>query len=154
MGECQCAIITRSQWLLGPGETWLGSSFFSPLNPATFHTCLDFNTIISWLVRYFSPLSGDWHLHKYLLPLWCDMSKVSGCTMVEKPDRSAPEYILHPWSLNFDTFISALKYSRKFLTSSCAECHLGTSFCVSTSDAYELYAFFIFKLMSVEKTKL
>lgn len=23
--------------------------------------------------------------------------------------RSAPEYILHPWSLNFDTFISALK---------------------------------------------
>lgn len=87
MGECQCAILTRSQWLLGPGETWLGSSFFSPLNAATFHTCLEFNTIISWLVRYFSPLWGDWHLHKYLLPLWCDMSKVSGCTMVEKPDR-------------------------------------------------------------------
>lgn len=53
--------------------------------------------------------------------------------------RSAPEYILHPWSLNFDTFISSLKYSRKFLTSSCAECHLGTSFCVSTADACELY---------------
>lgn len=36
----------------------------------------------------------------------------------------------------------------------CVECYLGILFCVLMVDVYELYVFFIFKLMLVEKMKL